>query len=610
MRIEISEEPIRRKQRSDKGVSRGPRPADRPLRSDVGRTYGIPNLDVSAVDSLGAYVAKSCPVRVQLRFAPPAIPPRESPALEPFLQAGLQHEFQTNAKLAEMVEVVDTEGGVEATRRALERGVAVLMGATLPTDEAGHRVGRPDWLVRAKAKSPNGLPGYWPVDIKWHKVTEPSGSRTASKYPAIAAPLHRPFAEAARPMRGRFERVDKTRRTDLLQLAHYWRMLEACGHAPATDGVVWGGIIGTDDVVVWTDLSERRFLASGWTPVDRAPRRRLSALEVYDIEFAFRLDIAATAQAHVVDPAVPLLVEPTKIGECHTCEWWPACSQTLKAGTGDVSLVPGVGQRATRRLRDAGVRSRGDLASSDAAKRHTLAGSGRLRRVDEHADAAWIGAYGASTVYRRRGVGDVAAPRADVEIDLDVEYLTTASYLWGTLLTNRSGQPFAHPEGYLPFFDWSTPSAATDHTLLVDLWAWVNAVMASAAELGLTVAIYCWSAAEQTRLLAAAGELHREVEDLLGRPDVWIDLHAHVKRVALSADGTGLKKIAQAAGFSWRDADPGGMASVSWFMDAVQGDTAAQQRLLAYNEDDVRATRAIREWLSANTVPTLPEVES
>ena len=107
MRIEISEEPIRRKQRSDKGVSRGPQPADRPVRSDAGGTYGIPSLDVSAVDSLGAYVAKSCPVRVQLRFAPPTIPPRESSALEPFLQAGLQHELQTNAKLAEMVEVVD-----------------------------------------------------------------------------------------------------------------------------------------------------------------------------------------------------------------------------------------------------------------------------------------------------------------------------------------------------------------------------------------------------------------------------------------------------------------------------------------------------------------------
>ena len=51
------------------------------------------------------------------------------------------------------------------------------------------------------------------------------------------------------------------------------------------------------------------------------------------------------------------------------------------------------------------------------------------------------------------------------------------------------------------------------------------------------------------------------------------------------------------AGFAWRDEDPGGLQSQLWFEQAVAGDRAAEERLLAYNEDDVRATKAIRSWL-------------
>lgn len=64
------------------------------------------------------------------------------------------------------------------------------------------------------------------------------------------------------------------------------------------------------------------------------------------------------------------------------------------------------------------------------------------------------------------------------------------------------------------------------------------------------------------------------------------------------------------AGFQWRDEDPGGDQSTVWYERAVshpdQGVREENRaRLLAYNEDDVKATAAIREWLTRISFPGL-----
>jgi uncharacterized protein len=58
-----------------------------------------------------------------------------------------------------------------------------------------------------------------------------------------------------------------------------------------------------------------------------------------------------------------------------------------------------------------------------------------------------------------------------------------------------------------------------------------------------------------------------------------------------------LKDIAYFIGFRWRHEDAGGLNSVVWYEDWLR--TKEQQLLtdiLHYNEDDVLATWAVRQW--------------
>jgi predicted RecB family nuclease len=463
----------------------------------------------------------------------------------------------------------------QLTLDAMAEGARFIWAAQLPRDEAGGRRGHIDLLVATDT-------GYVPVLVVRHKVSDPGmGAQTT--------PLSTPWPAARQPDERRRVRPQPR---DVLRLAHAYRMLQAA--ARAADGPAVAGVIGLDgDVVVWHDLE-----APTW------PGGR-TALEEYDARFADRLAIAVTA-ATGGEP----LAQASRIVECRTCPWWPVCRVDLER-TRDVSLVVRGEEAAT--LRAAGVLTVDDLAVTDPDDQ-SLPQTGMPMSDAVGLAKAWLANL---TVVRR--VPTIDVPRAEVEVDVDMEsFGDSGAYLWGALL---SGVDIGEPQGYHAFATWEPLPTDDEARSFAAFWEWLMVVRLRARARGLTFRAYCYNELAENRWLLSSAKRFagkpgipttEQVQAFI-TSDAWFDLFGSVRDHFLCSRGKGLKTIAPVAGFTWRDAEASGENSMRWYRDAVgmdggQPNDTQRVRLLEYNEDDVRATHALRGWMSSPAVYDVPYV--
>ena len=620
-------------------------------------------LDVTSVPHQGGYIAKQCPVVAHLRYDPTNAATRVSPpeALERRFEAGRLFEAEIFAELnARHPDAVmfdpDARDLIGPTVVAMQNGANLILGGQLPNDDVGRRVGKPDVLVRVDGAEGDRSWFYVPIDVKHHLTLQPSLS-------GAFGPARRSLLGSPTPTEGSTAAGEWSRRRagDVLQLSHYWRMLEAAGFA--APGARVAGIIGTERNVTWFDLD---------APVWRSGGAIRSSLERYDFEFSFRLDVIACALTQGQPGAAPPIVVPLYKRECGECEWRDVCVPELDAAD-HVTLVPGIGypqwlihrehgtttrtalaaldartaslldrgvaltrwqdaagtlpadtpveaipskapkQRAT--LLADGVRVAGDLLALDPA---TAAYSGTpLSNLTTSIDLARLGLT--NLVARVRGISEIAVPRADLEIDIDLESSGERVYLWGTLV---SGARAGTEPGYLPFVAFDPLDDDGEAELFAEFWTWLTRVRRTAADAGLSLRAYCHSgpSAENRQMRAAAGRFagrpgvpSLEAVNALLASDQWVDMREVVTTQMLTSFGTGLKSLAAYTGFTWRDDDPGGEQSLAWYELATADPDEAvraanRQRVLEYNDDDCRATRHLREWLEREG-PSLPSLE-
>jgi len=94
-----------------------------------------------------------------------------------------------------------------------------------------------------------------------------------------------------------------------------------------------------------------------------------------------------------------------------------------------------------------------------------------------------------------------------------------------------------------------------------------------------------------------------------------LDLHqVAIETAVLPLYFYSLKDIAKFIGFQWEAEDAGGAESVVWYNDWLKtrhggqaGDRKIMDKILKYNEDDVRATLFVKEWLEKQKPRTSKE---
>ena len=94
-------------------------------------------------------------------------------------------------------------------------------------------------------------------------------------------------------------------------------------------------------------------------------------------------------------------------------------------------------------------------------------------------------------------------PRADIEVDIDMENIEEGVYLWGALVTERTGGGAS--SSYSAFATWEPMTPAVEAANSLRFWSWLRDIRKDAEQAGLAFRAYCYNASAENTYLRRLG---------------------------------------------------------------------------------------------------------
>lgn len=348
------------------------------------------------------------------------------------------------------------------------------------------------------------------------------------------------------------------------QLALYTDILERLGYAAGPQPFIWD--IHGKEVIYKLDLP-------------RGTRNPESLRDIYQSSLESVRKIITHNEKTL----------PAYSAQCKLCHWRSACIKYLEV-LDDLTLIPELG-RAKRDVMIDHIKNIKILAGLEV-KRFSEGGKTifpriGLKKLAQFQDRAKLLTDRNALPYLRERL---LLPEAERELFFDIETdpIRDICYLHGFVERRESN---IQTERYVAFFA-DGPSPEEEERAFAEAWEYVSK--------SVPCIIYYYSHYERTiwkKLqmryphIASKTEIH----DMFNSSTA-VDLYTDIVRSKSEwpTRDHSIKTLAHYLGFTWRDKDPSGAASIEWYHRWVETrDASIRNRILVYNEDDCIAMRVL-----------------
>lgn len=280
-------------------------------------------------------------------------------------------------------------------------------------------------------------------------------------------------------------------------------------------------------------------------------------------------------------------------GGCRRSPWYSICLSETQ-GCNDISLIYRLSQADQRYLYDLGIHTVSDLAKANIDELHTQLEEWPYDKLVRLSNQAKVLESNEPLIIKKPNFPIV---RHEVFFDIESDPTRDIDYLLGMLVKDtQTGE-----STYQPFL-------AQDKNDEKMMWQKFLDFLVPLEDF----VIYHYAFYERQVFDRLALRYGAPVSLINKFKENTIDLHLKViETVVLPLYFYTLKDVAKYVGYQWNDPHAGGAESVVWYDEWFKTkDDAVLQKIIRYNEDDVRATQLVKEWLEEQKPSKGKEKES